>query len=71
MIMKNETKTKNFSVRAAMMLLMTVLTMTAQTARAQAVTLSVDNEIAEGTAGHWFVNMPATDTNTLTLSNAT
>jgi len=32
------------------------------------VTLSVDGDIAEGTAGHYYVNMPATGTKTLTLT---
>ena len=31
-------------------------------------TLSVDSDIAEGTAGHYYVNMPATGTSTLTLT---
>jgi len=34
------------------------------------VTLSVDNDIAEGTAGHYYVNMPTSGTNTLTFSNS-
>ena len=55
--------------RAAMLLLTTLLlTMTAQTAWAVDVTLSVDNDIAEGNVGHYYVNMPTTGTNTLTLT---
>lgn len=34
------------------------------------VSLSEDNEIAVGTAGHYYVNMPQTGTSVLTLSNA-
>ena len=54
--------------RAAMTLLLAVLT--AATAWADAVTLSVDNDFAEGTEGHYYVNMPKGGTNTLTLSDA-
>ena len=44
---------------------------TGQTARAADVTLSVDNEIPEGTAGHWYVNMPSWNRDDyLTLSAA-
>ena len=59
--------------RVAMMLLATLLlTMTAQTvwAAETVVGLSVDSEIAEGTAGHWYVNMASSGTTTLTLSDA-
>lgn len=47
--------------RVATLLLVTLLlTMTAQTAWAAKVdvALSVDNDFAEGTAGHYYVNMP-------------
>ena len=54
--------------RAAAALLLMLLTAT--TAWAGNVTLSVDPDIAEGTAGHYYVNMPATGTNTLTLTDA-
>ena len=33
--------------------------------------LFIDNEISEGTVGHYYVNMPKTDMNTLTLTDAT
>jgi len=49
-----------------MTLLVTMLT--AATAWADNVYLSEDNAIAEGTAGHWYVKMPKTDMNTLTLT---
>ena len=62
------TFTRQRITRAAMTLLVTMLT--AATAWADDVNLSVDNDIAEGTAGHWYVNMPKTGTNTLTLSDA-
>ena len=52
-------------------LLVALLTMTAQTAWAdEAVTLSVDNDIAEGTAGHYYVNMLSSGTSILTLNDA-
>ena len=59
--------------RVATLLLVTLLlTMTAQTAWAAetVVTLSVDNDIDEGTAGHYYVNMASSGTTTLTLSDA-
>jgi hypothetical protein len=59
--------------RVATTLLVTLLlTMTAQTAWAAetVVTLSVDNDIDEGTAGHYYVNMASSGTTTLTLSDA-
>lgn len=62
------TITKQRITRAVMTLLVTMLT--ASTAWADNVDLSVDNAIAEGTAGHWYVSMPTTGTNTLTLSDA-
>ena len=52
-------------------LVLTLLIMLLTTATAWAdnvVTLSVDGDIAEGTAGHYYVNMPATGTKTLTLT---
>ena len=65
--------------RAARMLLATRRTATAlvlallTTAMAWAdnVNLTEDTGEAEGTAARWFVNMPTTGTNTLTLSDAT
>ena len=52
-------------------MLVALLTMTAQTAWAdEAVTLSVDNDIAEGTAGHYYVNMLSSGTSILTLNDA-
>ncbi len=45
--------------------------LTATTAWAGDVTLREDNDFGVGTAGHWYVNMPATGSNTLTLSDAT
>ena len=58
---------------AARTLLATLLlAMTATTAWADNVTLSEDSQIAAGTAGHWYVNMPSgSGTNMLTLSDAT
>ena len=67
----NQTIKKSFS-RAAMTLLATILlSLTAQPAWADDVTLQTDDDIAEGTVGHYYVNMPATGTNTLTLTDAT
>ncbi len=55
--------------RVAMMLLATLfLAMTAQTVRADDVTLLEDPAIPEGTIGHYYLNMPKTGTNTLTLT---
>ena len=58
---------------AARTLLATLLlAMTATTAWADNVTLSEDSQIAAGTAGHWYVNIPSgSGTNMLTLSDAT
>jgi hypothetical protein len=56
--------------RVALLLLLTLLT--TATAWADDVTLQTDGDIAEGTAGHYYVNMPenpATGTNTLTISS--
>ena len=62
--MKNK---KTFTLtRAAMTLLLMMLT--TMTAWADDVNLSVDPEIDEGTAGHYYVNMPTTGTNTLTIT---
>ena len=47
------------------LLTLVALALTGPAAWAQ---LSVDPDIPEGTAGHWYVNMPSTDTNSLTLS---
>ena len=54
------------------MMLLTVLMafVGAQTAWADAVTLAVDGDIAEGTAGHYYVNMPTGDGNVLTISDS-
>ena len=63
--MKNK-KTFTFT-RAAMTLLLMMLT--TMTAWADDVNLSEDNDIAVGTAGHYYVNMPSgTVTNTLTIT---
>ena len=59
---------KTFFSRATMMLLLALLT--TATAWADDVTLQTDGDIAEGTAGHYYVNMPTTGTSTLTLSDA-
>ena len=40
----------------------------AVTASADSSALSIDNGINEGTAGHYYVNMPTTGTNTLTIT---
>ena len=61
-------KKKTFLARAAMTLALAVLTSTG--AWADDVTLSVDEDFAEGTAGHYYVNLPRTGTNTLTLTDA-
>ena len=53
--------------RAALVLLMMMLTATSAWADGTA-TLATDSEIAVGTAGHYYVNMPATGTNTLTIT---
>ena len=54
--------------RVALLLLLTLLT--TATAWADNLTLSVDNSIAVGTAGHYFVNMPSDrSTHTLTISS--
>ena len=45
--------------------------LTTAMAWADNVNLTEDTGEAEGTAAHWFVNMPTTGTNTLTLSDAT
>ena len=63
----NRTIRRLFS-RATLMLVLSLLTAT--TAWADNVSLSVDGDIAEGTAGHYYVNMPANGTNTLTLTDA-
>ena len=52
--------------RTAVTLLLMMLT--TMTAWADDVNLAEDNDIAEGTAGHYYVNMPATGTNTLTIT---
>ena len=60
-------------LRRLFVALVALLTMTAQTAWADNVTLSVDNEIDAGTAGHYYYNMPGytqgnTVHHTLTIS---
>ena len=54
--------------RAAMTLFLAVLT--TMTAWADDVTLTEDTGETAGTAARWYVNMPATGTNTLTLTDA-
>ena len=56
-------------MKRTLLFILSVLLTTA-TAWAGNVTLSVDPDIAEGTAGHYYVNMPATGTSTLTLTDA-
>jgi len=59
----------SFLARAAMTLLVTMLTAT--TAWADAVTLSPDNDFPVGTSGHYYVNMPkSSNTDKLTLADA-
>ena len=60
-------KTFRLFSRAALVLLMMMLTATSAWADGTA-TLATDSEIAVGTAGHYYVNMPATGTNTLTIT---
>ena len=55
---------KSKEILFALLLLAAGRTAWAQTA----VSLSEDNDIPAGTAGHWFVNMPSTSTYTLTLT---
>jgi hypothetical protein len=59
-------------MRAATTALLAVLlaALGTQTAWADAVNLSVDNDFAEGTAGHYYVNMPTGDGNVLTISDS-
>lgn len=61
-------KRHSFLSRAAMMLL--VMLLSTVTAWADDVSLQVDNDIPVGTAGHYYVNMPKTGENTLTLTVA-
>ena len=51
-----------------MSLALLLMMLTTMTAWADDVNLSEDNDIAVGTAGHYYVNMPATGTNTLTIT---
>ena len=51
-----------------MLLATLVLTLTAQTAKAGDVTLTEDTGEEAGTPARWYVNMPQTGTNTLTLT---
>ncbi len=57
-----------FGQTARFLTTLLVLLMTAVTAWAADVNLSVDNAIDVGTAGHYYVNMPTTGTNTLTIT---
>lgn len=52
-----------------MLLATLLLTMTAQTAWADDVNLTVDTSEGSGSAARWYVNVPSIGTNTLTLSN--
>ena len=56
--------------RVAMLLLTLLLTMTAQTAWAGVVNLTEDTGETAGTAARWYVNMPETGSNSLTLADA-
>ena len=56
--------------RVAMLLLTLLLTMTAQTAWAGVVNLTEDTGEDAGTAARWYVNMPETGSNSLTLADA-
>jgi len=55
--------------QVAMLLLTLLLTMTAQTAWAGEVNLTEDTGEDAGKAARWYVNMPQTGTNTLTVSS--
>ena len=63
-----KTKKQSFLARAAMTLLLIVLT--TMTAWAGTVTLTEDTEETTGTAARWYVNMSKSGTNTLTLADA-
>jgi hypothetical protein len=63
-----KTKTKKWFSRVAMMLLMTMLT--TATAWADDVNLTENTNATEGTAERWFVNIPKTGENKLTLTDA-
>ena len=70
--MKQTTKTiKKLLEPRAFTALLTALLLTAvvQTAWSDNVTLQTDYDIPLNTVGHYYVNMPATGTNTLTLNN--
>lgn len=62
--------TKHLSIQNLLAALLTMAALFAgQNAWAQDnVTLSEDNDFEVGTAGHWYVNMPAHTTNHLYLS---
>lgn len=51
-----------------MSLALLLMMLTTMTAWADDVNLSEDNDIAVGTAGHYYVNMPKTGTNTLEIT---
>ncbi len=64
-------KMENKPCKALLVLALSMLTTVGAWAESyNYVSLSEDNEIAVGTAGHYFVNMPQTGTSVLTLSNA-
>ena len=63
-----KTKTIKWLSRMAMMLLMTMLT--TATAWADDVNLTENTDETEGTAERWFVNIPKTGENKLTLTDA-
>ena len=56
--------------RVSMLLATLLLTMTAQTAWAENVNLTEDTSEGSSTAARWYVNVPSSGTNTLTLSDA-
>ena len=64
-------KKKNKPCKALLVLALSMLTTVGAWADSyNYVSLYEDNEIAVGTAGHYYVNMPQTGTSVLTLSNA-
>ncbi len=64
-------KKENKSCKALIVLALSMLTTVGAWADSyNYVSLSEDNEIAVGTAGHYYVNMPQKGTSVLTLSNA-
>ena len=64
-------KKENKPCKALLVLALSMLTTVGAWAESyNEVSLMEDNEIAVGTAGHYYVNMPRTGTSVLTLSNA-